>query len=139
MWINPVRLPILLVISWTGKIVFSLTAFTSENVVSRDGFGSPIRRQSAHLHVQAESGAYLWDSSRVPRGRPFSYYLKPPYVSPKFIGPRNCVPMAFTAKSPPAQGQEISRQLRTSSVWYLAGHHGPINMSLSFSHPLLLV
>ena len=25
-------------------------------------------------------------------------------VSPKFIGSRNCVPMAFTAESPPAQG-----------------------------------
>ena len=30
-------------------------------------------------------------------------------VSPKFIGSRNCVPMAFTAESPPAQGQETSR------------------------------
>ena len=26
-------------------------------------------------------------------------------VSPEFIGSRNCVPMAFTAESPPAQGQ----------------------------------
>ena len=26
-------------------------------------------------------------------------------VSPEFVGSRNCVPMAFTAKSPPAQGQ----------------------------------
>ena len=26
-------------------------------------------------------------------------------VSPEFIGSRNCVPMAFTADSPPAQGQ----------------------------------
>ena len=26
-------------------------------------------------------------------------------VSPNCIGPRNCVPMAFTAESPPAQGQ----------------------------------
>ena len=26
-------------------------------------------------------------------------------VSPGFIGSRNCVPMAFTAESPPAQGQ----------------------------------
>ena len=27
------------------------------------------------------------------------------WVSAEFIGLRNCVPMAFTAKSPPAQGQ----------------------------------
>ena len=26
-------------------------------------------------------------------------------VSPEFIVSRNCVPMAFTAESPPAQGQ----------------------------------
>ena len=28
--------------------------------------------QPAHLHIQAESGAYLRDSSRVPRRRPFT-------------------------------------------------------------------
>ena len=30
-------------------------------------------------------------------------------VSPEFIGSRNCVPMTFTAESPPAQGQYTSR------------------------------
>ena len=47
-----------------------------ENLVSRDGYGSPVLRQPVHLHTQAESGAYLRDSSRVPRRRPF---MKPPY------------------------------------------------------------
>ena len=42
----------------------SLSAFAPENLVSRDGFGSPVPRQPAHLHTQAKSGAYLWDSSR---------------------------------------------------------------------------
>ena len=41
--------------------------FVPENLVSRDGFGSPVPRQPAHLHTQAESGAYLRDSSQVPR------------------------------------------------------------------------
>ena len=50
-----------------------------ENLISRDGFGSPVPRQPAHLHTQAKSGASLWDSSRVPRWRPF-IYLKPPYA-----------------------------------------------------------
>ena len=45
----------------------------------RDGFSSPVPRQPAHLHTQAESDAYLRDSSRVPRRRPF-IYLKPPYA-----------------------------------------------------------
>ena len=57
----------------------SLSAFAPENLVSRDGFGSPVPRQPAHLHIQAESGAYLRDSSRVPWRRPF-IYLKPPYA-----------------------------------------------------------
>ena len=39
--------------------------------LSREGFGSPVPRQPAHLHTQAESGAYLRVSSRVPRRRPF--------------------------------------------------------------------
>ena len=50
------------------KMNISLFAFVPENyLVSRDGFGSPVPRQPAHLHTQAEYGAYLRDSSRVPR------------------------------------------------------------------------
>ena len=55
------------------KMFFSLSPFAPENLVSRDGFGSPVPRQPAHLHTQAESGAYLRDSSRVPRRRPFFF------------------------------------------------------------------
>ena len=77
----------------------SLFACAPENLVSRDGFGSPVPRQPAHLHTQAESGAYLRDSSRVPRRRPFIYFKTTirHRASPEFIGSRNCVPMAFTA------------------------------------------
>ena len=35
--INRVRLPILLVVSWTGKMNFSLSPFAPESLVSRDG------------------------------------------------------------------------------------------------------
>ena len=56
------------------KRTFSLTPFAPENWVSRDGFGSPVPRQPAHRHTQAESGAYLRDLSRVPRLRPFIYF-----------------------------------------------------------------
>ena len=48
-----------------------------ENFVSRDGFSRPVPSQPAHLYTQAESGAYLRDSFRVPRRRPF---MKPPYA-----------------------------------------------------------
>ena len=50
-----------------------LSPCVPENLVSRDGFSRPVPRQPAHLHTQAESGAYLRDSSRVPRRRPFMY------------------------------------------------------------------
>ena len=49
----------------------SLSAFAPENLVSRDGIGSPVPRQPFHLHTQAESGAYLRDPFRVPRRRRF--------------------------------------------------------------------
>ena len=78
-WINRVRLPILHVVSLTGKMNISLSAFAPENLISRDGFGSPVPREPAHLHTQAESGPHLRDSSRVARRRPF-IYLKPPYA-----------------------------------------------------------
>ena len=60
-----------------GKINIPLSPCVAENLVSRDGFSRPVPRQPAHLHTQAESGAYLRDSSSVPRRRPF---MKPPYA-----------------------------------------------------------
>ena len=45
--------------------------FAPENSISRDGFGSPAPRQLALLQAQAQSGAYLRDSSRFPRRCPF--------------------------------------------------------------------
>ena len=82
----------------------SLSPFAPENLVSRDGFGSPVPRQPAHLHTQTESGAYLRGSSRVPRRRSFIHFKTAKIrhrVSPEFIGSsRICVPMAFTAESP---------------------------------------
>ena len=34
------------------------SAFAPESLVSRDGFGSPVPRQPAHLHTQAKYSAY---------------------------------------------------------------------------------
>ena len=54
-----------------------LSPCVPESLASRGGFSRPVPRQPAHLHTQAESGAHLRDSSRVPRRRPF---MKPPYA-----------------------------------------------------------
>ena len=59
------------------EINIPLSPCVPENLVSRDRFSLSVPRQPAHLHTQAESGAYLGDSSRVPRRRPI---LKPPYA-----------------------------------------------------------
>ena len=77
-----------------------LSPCVPENLISRDGFSRPVPRQPAHLHTQPESGAYLRDSFRVPRRRPYETAIRH-RVSPEFIGSRSCVPMAFTAESPP--------------------------------------
>ena len=50
-----------------------LSPFAPEIFVSRDGFDSPVPRQPARLHTQAESGTYLRDSSRALRRRPGIY------------------------------------------------------------------
>ena len=68
--IHQVRLLILLAVNSTGKMNICLSLFAPENLVSRNGFDRPVLRQPAHLHTQAECGAYLRDSSRVPRRRP---------------------------------------------------------------------
>ena len=83
-----------------------LSPCVPENLVSRDGFSRPVPRQPAHLHTLAESGAYLL-TGFLPSSAAASIYETAlrHRVSPEFIGSRNCVPMAFTAKSPPAHGQ----------------------------------
>ena len=82
-----------------------LSPCVPENLVSRDGFSRPVPRQPAHPHTQAELRCLLTGS--LPSSAAASIYETAirHRVSPEFIGSRNCVPMAFTAESPPAQGQ----------------------------------
>ena len=112
----------------------SLSAFAPENLVSRDGFGRLVPRQPVSLHSQAESGAYLRDSSRVPRLRPV-IYLKPPYAigsipSLEFIGSRNIrrhrasKPRGSSERVPPWQvtmGQLICASLSHTQYWFEVG------------------
>ena len=113
-----------------------LSPCVPENLVSRDGFSRPVPRQSAHLHTQVESGAYLRDSSRVPRRCPF---MKPPYASsvPSLSGR----PIAYRWRSLPRVRRHRASKPQGSServLPCLAGHHGPTNIRLSFPHPLLV-
>ena len=60
--------------------IFSLSPIAPENLVSRDGFGSPVPRQPAHFRTQVESGALL--TGFLPSSAAASnYLLKPPYAN----------------------------------------------------------
>ena len=116
-----------------------LSPCVPENLVSRDGFSRPVPRQPAHLHTQAESGAYLRDSSRVPRRRPF---MKPPYTIgsvPSLSGHANAYrwrslprvrrhraskPQGSSERVPPWQitmDQLIFASLSHTQYWYEVG------------------
>ena len=116
-----------------------LSPYVPENLVSRDGFSRPVPRQPGHLHTQAESGAYLRDSSRVPRRRPF---MKPPYAIgsvpslsghaiayrwrslPRFRRHRACKPQGSSERVLPWQitmDQLIFASLSRTHYWYEVG------------------
>ena len=88
-----------------------LFPFAPENFVPRDGFGSPVPRQPAHLHTPAESGAYLRDSSRFPRRRSFIY---------------------LNRHTPSGQSRVYRvTQLRTGGVHYReSAGNGPVNLKV---------
>ena len=88
-------------------------------ISSRETTGSvvPSRVNLLILYTQAEFGAYSRDSSSFPRRRPFIYTANHHRVSLELIRWRNCVPMAFTAESPPVQGQSTYYVL-VFKYWY---------------------
>ena len=86
---------------------FSPSPFAPENLVSRDGFGSHVLRQPAHLHTQAESGAYLPSSAAAASIYLFNTVIRHrvsqsfPSLSGQAVTYRW---RSFTAESLPAQG-----------------------------------
>ena len=106
-----------------------------ENLVPRDGFSSPVPRRHAHFHTQAESGAFG--------------------IPPEF---RDGVHLFIYNRHTPSGRSRVHRvtQLSTNGVHCresdgtepvnlkvvpneccLGRSHGPVNMHLSFPHPLL--
>ena len=89
------------------KNEYSMCPFAPENLISRDGFDCPAPCQPAHcphsgwnwflptgfLLISAATSMCLYSTAICHR------------ASPEFFWSHNCVPMAFTAESPPAQGQ----------------------------------
>ena len=96
----------------------SLSPFASENLVSRDRFGSPVPRQPAHLHTQDESGTYLRDSSRFPRRRPLKKNAIRHRVSPEFIESRKCVRERCSTADRVSGPMILQRSLATQGIGY---------------------
>ena len=115
----------------------SLSPFVPGNLVSRDGFGSPVPRQPAHLHTQAESGTYLRDSSRFPRRRPFNYFNRHAL---------SCQSRVYRVTQLRTDGVHCRESAGTGPVNLTRGsssngcclsrsHHGQIKLRLSFPIP----
>ena len=105
-------------------------------MVSRDVFGSPVPRQPVRLHTQAESGAYLRDSSRHRGGVHLFIYdrhtptqrmvVQLPEVNPRTVRP--------TERSPRAQNPDAkSRGTRDNAVWLC--HVEPARVPLRHAAP----
>ena len=112
-----------------------LSPCVPENLVSRDGFSRPVPRQPAHLHTQAESGAYLRDSSRVPRRRPF---MKPPYAIgsvPSLSGHAN---MSFSLRNLPVQACDTRVQGFSPPLTRRRSSCPPPSPNLVRTHPIEL-
>ena len=71
-----------------------------------DGFAEPVSRQPL-ISILRLNWCLL--TGFLPSSAAASFYSFITAIrhraSPEFIGSRNCVPMAFTAESPPARGQ----------------------------------
>ena len=103
-WINRVRLPILLVVSGTGKII-SPCPRACLRIWSRETGSAVPSRVSLLMSILRLNRVLSYGIPPEFRGGVHYETAIRHRVSPEFIGSRNCVPMAFTAESPPAQGQ----------------------------------
>ena len=117
---------------------YFLSAFAPENLVTRDGSGSPVPRQPAHLHTQAESGAYLRDSSRVPRRRPFINFNRHTPSGQSRVYRVTQVPTDGVHCQEPAGTGSVNLKVVPNECCLGRSPYGPINMRLSFPHPLLV-
>ena len=81
----------------------SLSPFAPENLVSRDGFGSPVR-VSLLISMLRLNLVLAYGIPPEFRGDVHLFILNrhTPSGQPEFIGSRNCVPLAFPTESSPA-------------------------------------
>ena len=118
-----------------------LSPYVPENLVSRDGFSRPIPRQLAHLHTQAGSGAYSRDSSRVPRRRPVLYLNRhTPLGQSRVYRVTQLRTNGVHCRESAGTGPLVLKVVSSSNrCCHFAGHHGSMNVRLSFPTPTSLL
>ena len=126
--INRVWLPILLVVSCSGKTEFPLCRRSRLRVWSRElGSAFPSRVSPLVVRPQAESGAYLWDSTPLSRF-PLRFPLEPPCaigLNPSSSGHATALPMAFTTEN---RHRPCSSQGSSKNRSFLFSYpHGPVS------------
>ena len=136
-WINRVRLPILHVVSWAGKMNISLSAFVPENLVLA-------RRVRQSRPASACSFPYSgWIRCLLTGFLPSSaaasiYLLKPPYTIgsvPSLSGHAVAYRRGWQREST-GTGSVFLKVVPAMSA-ALAGHHGPINYAPLFPTPTI--
>ena len=109
--IHIARLPVLLVVSWTGKIKY----FSVRVRAWEFGLARRARQSRPASACSSTYSGWIWCilTGFLPSSAAGPIYLFRTAirhrVTPEFIRSRNWVPMAFTAESPPARGQQTSR------------------------------
>ena len=128
-WINRVRLPVLLVVSSTRKMKIFPCPRSRQMICPRET-DSAVQSSVSLLilfNTPSESGAYSQDSSRFPQRRPFIYITILHRVSPELIGHA----IAYRWRSLPRVRRLKASSPQCSSnkgcCLYFTGHHGPIN------------
>ena len=105
--INRVRLPTLHVVSWKRKNNISLCPRSCLRIWSRETDSAVPSRVSLLISILRLNLVLTYGIPPEFRGGVHFIFKTATRhrVSPEFIGSRKCVPMAFTAERPPAQGQ----------------------------------
>ena len=118
---------------------YFLSPFEPTTLVSRDRFGSAAPHQSAHLHSQAESGAYFYGILPEFRGGVQLYLFKlnghTPSSQSRVYRVTKLLTDGVHCRESAGTGPIILKVVPKSVA--LAGQHGPINMRLSFPTPTI--
>ena len=117
-----------------------LSPYAPENLVSQDGFSRPVPRQPAHSPYSGWSWCLLMGFPPISAAASI-YLFKPPYAIasvPTLSGhaiacQRRSLPRVRRHRASSPQGSSSN-----NGCCHFSGHHGVINVRLSFPHPLLV-